>query len=203
MSFRSARHDYERRADFIKGKNLITHSAGSMVLRDTEPLSILAIAPVLPDAPVSLVSKSTQIMKNELGEGRRSRQTALLAARLGMSSANELLRHSYQNFGAIADISRFNAIEQGSHHAASGTPATLVFMENDEFFNPRARSFQRHLARAALELEILAVEGHHCDFAKNPGLVLGKIAAAELIEYTNSSLHPVESLPQSLAPALA
>lgn len=203
MSFRSARQDRERRADFINGKNLITHSAGSMVMNDTQPARVLAIAPPIITPVGALLSRTANIVRTEISGGRRSRSAAVMATRLGASSADEMLRHLSENSRAIPAIAQFSSVEVGSRLAQAGVPTKLVFMESDEFFSPQTMAFQRQLARAAFELDIVSIDGHHCDFAKNPALVLGKIAAAEAIECASLTGATVESPPQSLALAPA
>lgn len=209
MSFDGAIGDPERAAELLHDHRVVTHSAGAMAVSmamtaypDATPENVLAIAPPYPVPAWKLIWRARQILGNEFHASRHDRDLAFANIKQTGALTRELVQHARGNFGEIPAISRFNVFQFGSQLAERGIDTQVAFMEDDEFFSPKAPKFRHYLGAVDQRIEVMQIPGYHCEFAQNPRRALGNIAIAQAI--TNEPAAPdLASLPMVRLPALA
>lgn len=149
---------------------MITHSAGMLLLADTEPASLLAIAPPRRMSLVKLTGRFVDKEKRLLASRRLSALRRQRIDNFYRWALHEHLFHPRRNLLMAPRISRFDAVETGRQLAAQGARVNLVFFRGDSLFWPDPVS--------APNLEVLAdLEGQHDELLLDPLNVLNDIYA--------------------------
>lgn len=172
ISFRDARQDPERLADFISEQDVITHSAGYVPTDSTirefgvRPRSLTVIAAPIPEKMRHLVTRGFRM---------GSAVTRNSVTRPYASLRDELLFHARANFGALPLISRFNALDAAKWDADHDIDTTIAVMSQDTLFPP-IQYADNVVGRTE---RVISLHGDHNRFSHEPVQVMSEIALAQ------------------------
>ncbi|HEY5695286.1 MAG TPA: hypothetical protein VIQ80_00455 [Candidatus Saccharimonadales bacterium] len=193
ISFREAMTDRTRLERLTRGAQVLTHSAGMMAIRDTDPQSITAVAPPVPVwAPVlaaRALASISELAARSLPRVGSERDEIDGCMRDG---AAELLVHLHGNMRWLGEIAAHDALRVGIAAREAGIDTGLVFMQNDRLFRPLPANIER--ARQ-FGVRIVTLLGAHEFFVKNPGLVLDAYEANGVEEVIIEESQPFEAAP--------
>jgi hypothetical protein len=175
FSFSEATQNRAQIARIAPDALVITHSAGMVLLKDSTPREVLAIAPPMPSVPSMLVWRSFPKTMALLASGREARDRPRKLLSYHVHSAIEHIRRPYGNSMYLKEISFFDAAKSAVELTKMGAKVTLGFMENDRLFPYSAG--HPHIELAKNEgVEVLdTVLGHHDEFILYPLEVLAQL----------------------------
>jgi hypothetical protein len=132
--------DLVRRA--VKGADVITHSAGMMALKGTNPECIGAIGAPLPLSSNKLLAGAKLVLKTGLktarmhtpGIGIRSLEDVGAVAMYDASALAENAAHPRSNLGRLGQIAAFNAVDAAVAASDAGIKVLLGYNHGDEYF---------------------------------------------------------------------
>lgn len=138
--------DTIRRA--VKGADVITHSAGMLALKDTQPGYIGAIGAPLPTSVGSLVARSVlkTVRMHTPGIGIRSARDIGCVMAYDLSTIAEYAHNGPQNLKHLRQIARFNAVDTALAAESAGIQVLLGYNHGDEFFQLSPNETMRAMA---------------------------------------------------------
>lgn len=127
--------------ELVRGKQVVTHSAGALATKTADYKSMTAFAPPIPVRMLRLLGrgamKPLSMTAGAIGEWER--QGKVLEQ--NVSSALELMQHPYGNFRHLGVIAQHDSVELS---IASFNPARVAYMQDDEFgYTPQAHDMTR------------------------------------------------------------
>lgn len=169
-TFRQAQRQGSALRQQLTGAEVITHSAGMLLLADAAPATVLAIAPPrrmsLPRLTGRFIVKERRLLASR-------RLSALRRRRIDNFyrwALHEHLLHPRRNLLMAPRISHFDAVETGRQLAAQGAQVNLVFFTADSLFWPETVSVPNLTV-------VTSVEGQHDELLVDPISVLNDIYA--------------------------
>lgn len=170
LNFREAR---QTRRAFFDGRDVITHSAGMMAILGSIPKSVIAVAPPIPEPLYKLLWRGAVL-------GRKLRLGSRNDGEPSSSCLDELVHHARSNFGALPDISSFDALQEARWYQFHNVPTTVVLMNNDSLFRLHTPAICEAVERAQrMNVRVVTSPGEHVRFTHDPVGVLGSMAVAE------------------------
>jgi hypothetical protein len=171
-------------ADQIRGKRVISHSAGFVAIQNaikefhTEPESITAIASPTVTPIVDIIRRAEQIIHHSVQDIARYPLGATSVAMHALYVAGEIAKNRRFHVSVLSEISQFDSYQEGVANIDRGIPTTLVQMNDDELFRTDSVS---HAKAVSSNLPVIAIDGRHPDFIFDPIRVLEKIKAREVV----------------------
>lgn len=133
LSFAEAMDDRMRTHELVKGKGVLTHSAGTLSVEGAEFRELTSVAPPLPTPRMKLIAragiKSFQMTRGALHDSGRFHRVM----DLNNGQAGELLSHPYGNLRHLNAIAVHDCVEVASSGHRLGTRVRLGFMSEDAF----------------------------------------------------------------------
>lgn len=138
FTFREAMNDTERVRCAVKNVDVLTHSAGMLAVRDTQPRLVAAF-----NAPVGGFTTQTALVARSVikttrmhlpGVGIRSMEDAKAVAAYDLSAGIELALHAKENLRHLGAIASFDSIQTAYAAQRSGVPVHLMHTTGDEYF---------------------------------------------------------------------
>jgi hypothetical protein len=174
MSFSEAYKDKAKVARLAPECMVITHSAGMILLRNTAPKELIAIAPPMPVLPSLLIWRSFPKTMALIASGTESYGRPGKIFTYHIHSAVEHIVRPLRN-SLLKEVCTFNAAQLGVEMTQCGTNVTLVFMENDRLFPESALHPHVSLAREHGVKVFDTILGHHDEFIFYPNEVLAQL----------------------------
>lgn len=167
MNFRMAR---SKDRAYFNDKKVDTHSSGMLAIEGSHPAELTALAPPVPEHQAMLIWRGWVM-------GRKLRQAEHAHRRIQDTSEYEMLRHFKANFGALPEISQFNAFNAARKLAQHGTKTMVGLMGQDGIFTYDSRDIIASATEAVhAGVEIAVAAGNHVRFTNFPRDVLADIA---------------------------
>ncbi|HEV2403417.1 MAG TPA: hypothetical protein VGS08_04400 [Candidatus Saccharimonadales bacterium] len=157
----------------VHGAEVVTHSAGMLVLAGTKPEHVTAFNPPLLSSSSRLAWQSCikAIRMHTPGVGLRSFRDMGSVGRFDLSAIAELIAHPVRNLGSIGTIARFDAVAEAIRLRHSGIPVTLVYTLGDEFY--RLAAYEATARRGGVEVVLLP--GIHDELVIRPSETLATL----------------------------
>lgn len=175
LSFSEAVRSRAKVARIAPSALIITHSAGMMLLQDSMPREVLAIAPPMPSYPSMLVWRSFPKTVALLASGREAYDRPQKVLTYHLHSAVEHVRRPYSNGMLLREIASFDAAKSAVELTKTGARVTLGFMENDKLFPYSANHPHVELAKSEGVQVLNGVLGHHDEFVLYPLEVISQL----------------------------
>lgn len=169
LNFREARAKCRA---FFDGRNIITHSGGMVTIAHSEPHSVLAIAPPVPEFVSKLLWRGWLM-------GRKLNHLEVAVKKYCDTSQYEALRHPKTHFGCLPEISHFNAFTSAQQLAAQGVKTTIALMKKDGIFH-YPDQFDENPGGS---YQTVVIDGEHVDFTNHPIETLGAISLAQEVYF--------------------
>jgi len=175
MSFSEARRNKAKVARLAPECLVITHAAGMLLLKNTTPKELIAIAPPMPTLLSLLLWRSFPAVGALIASGKESSGRPNKVLRYLLRSLVEHILHPFHNGLLLKEISLFNAAQVAVEMKRCGTKVTLGFMENDRL-SPDAY-LHPHLEIAKQQGVAIydTVLGHHDELGLYPLEVLAQV----------------------------
>ena len=165
LNFREARAKHRA---FFDGRSIITHSGGMLPISGSEPDTVIAVAPPVPESVSKLLWRGWLM-------GRKLNHLELAVKKYCDTSQYEALRHPKTHFGCLPEISHFNAFTSAQQLAARGVKTTIALMRKDGIFHYPDQSIERQEGN----YKAVVIDGEHVDFTHRPIETLGAISLAQ------------------------
>lgn len=175
LSFSEASRNRARLARLATDAVVVTHSAGMMLLRDSTPLEVIAIAPPMPSLPSLLLWRSFPKTAALLASGREAHDRPQKLLAYHVHAAVEHIRHPFDNSMYLKEISFFDAARSAVELTKAGVKVTLGFMENERLFPYSADHPHVELAKKEGVQIFETILGHHDEFVLYPLEVLAQL----------------------------
>ena len=175
LSFSEASRNRARIARLAPDALVVTHSAGMVLLKDSTPQEVIAIAPPMPSIPSLLIWRSLQKTIALFASGREAPDRPQKLFAYHLHSMIEHLRRPYGNSMFLKEIAVFDAAKNAVELTKAGAKVTLGFMENDRLFPHSAGHPHMELARQEGVQILDAILGHHDEFVLYPLEVLAQL----------------------------
>ncbi len=175
FSFSEASQNRAKIARLAPGALVITHSAGMMLLKDSTPREVLAIAPPMPSIPSMLVWRSFPKTITLLASGREARDRPRKVLSYHAHSVLEHIRRPQSNGMYLKEISLFDAAKSAVELTKAGAKVAIGLMENDRLFPHSAGHPHMELAKNEGVQVLDTVLGHHDEFVLYPLEVLAQL----------------------------
>lgn len=179
FSFSKARRNAAQIARLVPDCLVITHAAGLMLLKNTTPKELIAIAPPMPTLPSVLLWRGvlkTMALFGSSGESHERGRKIWLRQCL---AAGEYLLHPQHSAMLLRDISAFNAARLAVEFVNGGGKVTIGFMENDVLFPDTSLHPHMELAKECGVTIRDNILGHHDELALYPVEVLAQLGYSE------------------------
>lgn len=175
MSFSEAYKNKAKVARLAPECLVVTHSAGMILLRNTAPKELIAVAPPMPVPPSLLVWRSFPKTAALIASGIESHGRPQKILMYHMHSAVEHVARPFQNSFLTKEMSVFNAAQLAVEMTQCGSKVTLGFMENDRLFPEADLHPHVELAREHGVKVYHTILGHHDEFVLYPAEVLAQM----------------------------
>lgn len=175
MSFSKAYANKARVARLAPECTVITHSAGMLLLKDTAPKEVIAIAPPMPTPSSLILLRSFHKTIALLTSGRESIGRPRKVASYHIHSFKEHVFRPTFNSVLLRSISMFDAARCAVELQRCGAKVTLGFMENDRLFPDSHLHPHIEVAKKQGVKVSDIVLGHHDEFVLYPLEVLAQM----------------------------
>lgn len=175
MSFSEARRNGAAVARLAPECLVITHGAGMLLLRDTTPKQLIAIAPPMPVLLSLHMWRTLPLVVSLIASGRESTGRPRKIAEYLLRTFIEHLLHPYDNSMLLKEISSFNAAQFAVEMKRCGADVTLGFMENDKLSPDAHLHPHMEIAKEQGVAVYDTVLGHHDEFTLYPLEVLAQV----------------------------
>jgi hypothetical protein len=179
FSFGDARKNAAQIARLVPDCLVITHAAGLMLLKNTTPKEVIAIAPPMPTLPSVLLWRGvvkTMALFGSISESHERRRKIWLRQ---CRAAFEYLLRPQDSALLLRDISGFNAARLAVEFVNGGGKVTIGFMENDLIFPDISLHPHMELAKKYGVTMYDNILGHHDELALYPVEVLAQLGYQE------------------------
>lgn len=175
MAFSEAYRNKAKIARLAPDCTVITHSAGMMLLKDTAPKELIAIAPPMPTLPSLIFLRSFPKTLALMKSGRESFDRPLKVTLYHLHAFAQHLLRPLSNGMQLKEISSFNSAQRAVEFQRCGTKVTLGFMENDRLFPDSHAHPHVEVAKKQGVRVYDVVLGHHDEFVLYPLEVLAQL----------------------------
>jgi hypothetical protein len=179
MSFSEARRNGAAVARLAPECLVITHAAGMLLLKNTTPKELIAIAPPMPTVLSLLMWRTIPLVVALIASGRESVGRPRKVAEYLLRAIGEHLLHPYSNSLLLKEISMFNAAQLAVEMPRCGTKVTLGFMENDQLSPDAHLHPHMEIAREQGIAVYDTVLGHRDEFTLYPLEVLAQVGLSK------------------------
>ena len=176
MSFSEAYKNKAKVARLAPECLVITHSAGMMLLKNTTPKELIAIAPPMPVFASLLLLRSFPKTLALIASGSESHGRPRKILMYHLHSFFERVSRPLQNSLLTREISAFNAAQTAVEMTQGGTKVTLGFMENELLFPESVHHPHIAIAREHGVNICDNLLGHHDEFVFYPAEVLAQLS---------------------------
>lgn len=190
----------EAHAERIDNREVISYSAGvyathrTLEKYDVKPRSLTMIAPPLPERVRSLVLRGALIGLDDPAQHEIEEKIAC-----EHDIVRELREHPVRNFGAVAKLGHFAALDFAREMAESGIPVRVGFMERDGLFNLEAIDVDTLQRAQASGVDVHLLKGTHTRFSKEPLRLLNELDSAPVLAAPQHSLDEQLSLKRAVS----
>lgn len=175
LSFSAAYNDQAKIARLAPDCLIIAHAGALVLLKNTAPKELVAIAPPMPTVPSLLFLRGFGRTSSLLLSGGESHGRPQKLLNYHLHSLKEHIARPYQNNMLLSEISLFNAAQIAVEMVRCGSKVTLGFMENDHLFPDASQHPHIELARSQGVTVYDTVIGHHDEFALYPVEVMAQL----------------------------
>lgn len=177
FTFSYAMRNPERISKAVHNVAAITHSAGMMALRHTDPNTITAFDAPVPTSKAALVGRTlvkTAHMHTP-GIGIHTSRDLAAIATYDISATAEFMTHPRTNLGNLGAISRFDAVNAAIDAQETGIETCLIYTDCDEYFG-----LSRRQVRDAHEtgVRVMTLSGIHDELVIRPADTLALVSDA-------------------------
>jgi hypothetical protein len=179
MSFSAARKNKAKVARLAPECLVITHAAGMLLLKNTTPKELIAIAPPMPTLLSLLLWRSFPAVGTLIAGSRESAGRPRKVTEYLLRSLAEHVLHPFHNSLLLKEISLFNAAQIAVEMRRCGTKVTLGFMDNDKLSPDAQQHPHLEIARQQGVAVYDTVLGHHDELGLYPLEVLAQVGYRE------------------------
>lgn len=159
MTIEEALTNPERLERDLANRDLISHSAGALVLKSiiTPPFNVFAFGAPLPQRRLELIKNSgsvTRLMHTDRPEGDNLQDLL----EFDLEYIKEISRHPEFYLKLLAEISTYNAVETASWLREEGVPSTLFYGTKDALFYPKLTPAIKSQAEIA-DVKVMVLNG--------------------------------------------
>jgi hypothetical protein len=170
FSFREAYQSPSELARIAKDALVVTHSAGMVLLQETAPREIIAIAPPTILHPGRLLIRSVVKTQSLLASAKQSPERRKQVKLYHQRAFLEHMRYPRYNSMMISKVGSFNAFDSAISHVSNGVTVTLVLMDNDKIFYMPPEDVVTQIENSGVNIK--TVSGEHDEFVVDPRFVI-------------------------------
>lgn len=178
FTFAQAMESAERISRAVQDVDVVTHSAGLIALKDTQPRSVEAICPPLPTSIARLVGRTSfkTLRMHTPGIGITRPSDVMSVARYDISSAAEFLARPGGNLRYLGVIAHTHASRQAAAaHLDGGISVRLGWTEGDEYYKPTSDDT---MLATLNDVPVAMIPGVHDELVLRPAVTLRKFQEA-------------------------
>ncbi len=174
LSLRSAWQD-DRLAQKIKGRPIVTHSAGAVVLEKTlrigriAPSEVVSFGAPYGRSALGLVLSSTPKSYHLLMRNRQDGDKPIVRT-YQWETGKEIVAHPKITLDVVRDIAQHNAFDAAIWMADNGITSKLVWNHDDDYFTPERSALTVADNHPLIDIHLLA--GEHDEPLVRPHNVL-------------------------------
>lgn len=167
----------ERVIRAANGVPAVVHSAGVMALVGAKPTSVDAFSPLIPTSRTRYFGKVGVKTVHMLSSKKTLGAPRSRVLEYNASAIAEISAHPVRNIGPLMSgkISKFDTTEFAQELSRDNIPNSLIYTNNDEFFQPTYDQRQKAINSGS---SLLIVSGVHDQLVLTPDLVLEFAAPA-------------------------
>jgi hypothetical protein len=179
FSFSKARKETAKIARLVPDCLVITHAAGLMLLKNTTPKEVIAIAPPMPTLPSLLLWRGILKVIALFGSSNESHERRRKVLLRQLYAAGEYVARPQHSSALLRDISAFNSARLAVEIINGGGKVTIGLMENDIIFPELSQHPHIEVAKECGVTVCDNILGHHDEFTLYPIEVMAQLGYSE------------------------